>query len=356
VLDTHKMASRYQAARNLFLERTSALGWTIRSIEHPLKGPCDIPIFMDIAIGGDLQSDDLILLTSATHGVEGYLGSDMQCNLLADPSFTETKGRTLAMIHGVNPYGFAWHRRVNEDNVDLNRNFIDFDRPLPQNEGYLEFYDFVNPTVWNDEASAQMDAKSREAAARIGWSALFKAVSGGQYDHPQGIQYGGKAPVWSRLTIEREWPQLVRGKRRATLIDFHTGLGPKAYGMMMAYGIDGDPRTIRAKSIWPDILMGPPPGEPGVMTSGNFGPALPLYTPDVEVLSTTLEYGTLEGLDVTRSMVADNWLHQHGEMDSPLGQAIKQQILDAFYIDDPDYKLETWKRCQQVVTDLLNGG
>ena len=29
------------------------------------------------------------------------------------------------MIHALNPFGFAHLRRANEDNVDLNRNFVD---------------------------------------------------------------------------------------------------------------------------------------------------------------------------------------------------------------------------------------
>ena len=45
---------------------------------------------------------------------------------------------SIVLLHASNPYGFAWGRRVNEDNVDLNRNFVDFDAPLPENPGYNE--------------------------------------------------------------------------------------------------------------------------------------------------------------------------------------------------------------------------
>ncbi len=36
------------------------------------------------------------------------------------------------LIHALNPYGFAWTRRVTEDNVDLNRNFVDHDKGYPE--------------------------------------------------------------------------------------------------------------------------------------------------------------------------------------------------------------------------------
>lgn len=353
MLTTQTMADRYQTARQLFLTRARDAGWQVESLEHPLRGPCDIPVFTDIATGGNQSSDDLYLITSATHGIEGYLGSELQSRLLADGTLDATKDKALAMIHGINPYGFAWHRRVNEDNVDLNRNFIDFRLPLPVNDGYAEFYDYVNPKEWTDAHIQAMEAKSKEALERMGWNALFKAVSGGQYDHPEGIQYGGRGPVWSRRMIEQVWPDLMQGKRRVAHLDLHTGLGPKGYGMLMAYGAEGQATTIRAKAAWPDILMSPPPGDPAIMTAGTLGAALPHYTPNAEVLSVTLEYGTLEGHLVTRSMAADNWLHHHGEMDSLMAQAIKQQILDAFYVDEPDYREEAWQRCQQVVRDLI---
>ncbi len=38
------------------------------------------------------------------------------------------------MLHALNPYGFSHLRRANEDNADLNRNFVDFAAPLPVND------------------------------------------------------------------------------------------------------------------------------------------------------------------------------------------------------------------------------
>ena len=31
----------------------------------------------------------------------------------------------LVLLHALNPFGVAWVRRANEENVDLNRNFLD---------------------------------------------------------------------------------------------------------------------------------------------------------------------------------------------------------------------------------------
>jgi len=42
-------------------------------------------------------------------------------------------------------YGFSRSQRTNEDNVDLNRNFVDFSMPLPKNPGYQRFHGLLVP-------------------------------------------------------------------------------------------------------------------------------------------------------------------------------------------------------------------
>ncbi|MFT7599488.1 MAG: hypothetical protein ACI8TP_002421 [Acidimicrobiales bacterium] len=76
-------------------------------------------------------------LFSAIHGVEGYGGSALQSQLLEGlGSAGWTSPTRLVVVHALNPVGFSWVRRVNEDNVDLNRNFINWDTAVPANPGY----------------------------------------------------------------------------------------------------------------------------------------------------------------------------------------------------------------------------
>ncbi len=64
------------------------------------------------------------------------------CRLVVPDRRGSTEGASVpddlavVLIHAINPYGFAWIRRVNEDNVDLNRNCIDFGAAIPENPGY----------------------------------------------------------------------------------------------------------------------------------------------------------------------------------------------------------------------------
>jgi hypothetical protein len=58
---------------------------------------------------------------------------------------------TLVFIHAVNPYGFHHDRRVNEDNIDINRNFLtpeEFEMAWsrdPNFAGYVDADPFFNP-------------------------------------------------------------------------------------------------------------------------------------------------------------------------------------------------------------------
>jgi hypothetical protein len=70
-----------------------------------------------------------------------------------------------------------------------------------------------------------------------------------------------------------------------------------------------------------------------------------------------LEVGTLPGEQVLQAVIADNWLRAHGDVGSPLGQAIKMQIRAAFYGDQDDWKGmvagQSLLACRQAVAGLL---
>lgn len=74
------------------------------------------------------RSDRFVLHISGTHGPEGFVGSAIQTAMLTffkKHSTYENKDLpTLVFVHALNAYGFKHNRRVNENNVDLNRNFL----------------------------------------------------------------------------------------------------------------------------------------------------------------------------------------------------------------------------------------
>lgn len=350
MIDLAKMAERYRNARDLFLSNARLAKWETYSIPHPLQGPCEIDLFTDVAYCGNIESTNLLMVSSGTHGIEGYLGSEIQSRLLSDDVIAVDRAdRHAVMVRAVNPYGFAWHRRVNEDNVDLNRNFVDFDVPLAVNEGYEEFRSILNPVEWDEEYEVKLKVEAARALERMGLGALFKAVSGGQYEHPSGVQYGGNAPTWSRRTMEDIWVRAMAGKHRATQIDLHTGLGSPGEGVLMTYGTEEQSRIKRARDMWGEILVSPPADTGDVLAKGVLGPHLESLASGRDVLAVVLEYGTKDPVEVLCAIVADNWLHHHAEVDSERGAQIKQLMLDAFYLDDISPREKAYRRAKEVV-------
>src|SRR5690606_41795533 len=82
------------------------------------------------------RSKVLVLITG-THGVEGHAGSAVQTDLwglIEQRKVTLPEDIAILMVHPLNPFGYAWGRRCDEQGIDLNRNFIDFTQPLPHSE------------------------------------------------------------------------------------------------------------------------------------------------------------------------------------------------------------------------------
>ena len=68
---------------------------------------------------------NLVVLTTGVHGMEGYIGATMLDVFFQEVYPTLDPANTgVLVVANVNPYGMKYFRRYNENNVDLNRNFI----------------------------------------------------------------------------------------------------------------------------------------------------------------------------------------------------------------------------------------
>ena len=185
-------ASDYQSAREKFVSAGALAEAKLEHIKHPYPGPSGGPLYTDVALLGNPQARQFLVLISGIHGVEGFAGSALQVGLLEENIQNQLPSDTaILMIHAINPYGMAFLRRFNEDNVDLNRNFRDHAEPPPLNRSYHQLAEAIAPDsmspisevkAWGRLAWFKMTAGKVEAKA---------AISGGQYTHPEGLFYGG---------------------------------------------------------------------------------------------------------------------------------------------------------------------
>lgn len=344
-------SATYAEARDRFRATAGAAGGTLEALANPGKGPDGGALSTDAAWFGPRDPERALVLVSGTHGVEGFCGSGAQIGWIAGggPKRLPT-GMGALVIHAINPHGFAWLRRVTEDNVDLNRNFIDFTKKLPQSPAYDEIADAICPKDWSGAGRAAADKVLDAYAAKHGERGLQAAITGGQYTHADGVFYGGKGPTWSRRTLLDLVRRHLGRARHVAMIDLHTGLGPYGYGELICPHPADSPITRRSEAWFGKEMTVPARGNStSAVIVGTLGNGLQTALPQAEVTDIGLEYGTLPQKDVLLSLRADNWLHLYGELDSPLGRDIKRKIRDAFYQDKDDWKEMILARALDVI-------
>jgi hypothetical protein len=181
----------YQGARAKFRGAVGEAGGSLETFAHPERGPDGGDLSTDVALFGPAGAERVLVMISGTHGGEGFCGSGAQIDWLRRGEASRLpSGLAVLMIHAINPHGFAWLRRVTEDNVDLNRNWIDFSAPPPANAGYDALADAIVPKAWTEVAQRESADALAAFARDHGPMGLQQALSGGQYNHPTGIFFG----------------------------------------------------------------------------------------------------------------------------------------------------------------------
>jgi hypothetical protein len=311
----------------------------------------------DVASLGPADAENILLLISGTHGVEGFAGSAIQVGLLRAGMNGWPKPNTrIVMIHAFNPFGFAMLRRSNEDNVDLNRNFIDHSGAHPENLEYAKLSRALAPAVMSGPANVLALLRILGYWLRHGRVRLQQAVTHGQYSHPQGLFFGGRHAVWSNRVLHEIAERYLAGAKRVVSIDVHTGLGPYGYGEVILNDAEDASAYQRALTCWGSERVRSTVSGKSVSAhlSGTINLAFVRMLPATEVTAVGLEFGTLPGLEVLRVMRAENWLHHHGEQDHAEAAKIKERLLRAFYPDDELWKRKAWEQGRLVIEQALS--
>ncbi len=350
-------SSDYWAAREKFRGTARASGASLEAYENPAVVPSgrDGNLTTDVAVLGPRDAGRVLLVNAGTHGVEAFAGSAVQIGFLAERPAPANDVR-IVLVHAINPHGFAWLRRVTEDNVDLNRNFLDHAGPHPSNEAYDSLHPTLCPERWDAATLAEMERTIGAYVDKHGAFALQAVVTRGQYDHADGIFFGGRHPTWSNSTFRDILDKHVSGARRIAFIDLHTGLG--AYGdAEMIGGASPATRNGRRMRDWyGDIVTSPSAGNSSsAPLVGVIARSVREAAKGADVVSATLEFGTYPVREVLHALLADNWLHAHGDVDSPLGREIKADIRKRLFPDEADWKERVLAKGVEILKRTLRG-
>jgi hypothetical protein len=351
----------YAEARRKFLDAAAAAHLPVYSTQHPLPGRDGEPLALDVAIAGNPNAERVLMVSSGCHGVEGYCGSGVQVAALRDPQWAARLAAgdlAVLYLHALNPYGFSHIRRVTHENVDLNRNFSDYTQPLPVNEAYGALHALLLPAQWPpDDANRTAIA---DYIAERGVAQYQAAVSRGQHAFPQGLFFGGTAPTWSNGALRAVLRQHASGARQLAWIDIHTGLGPSGVGERI-FACRNDPAAlVRARAWWggngatpiTSIYDG---SSTSASLTGLMMNAAYEECPQAAFTSIAMEYGTLVITEMIEALRAEQWLQLHPEAPAEQARAIKQQMLDAFYVDTATWRTQIITQAEEAMVQAVDG-
>eukprot|EP00928_Gymnodinium_smaydae_P055523 TRINITY_DN3903_c0_g1_i1.p1 TRINITY_DN3903_c0_g1~~TRINITY_DN3903_c0_g1_i1.p1 ORF type:complete len:433 (+),score=73.26 TRINITY_DN3903_c0_g1_i1:65-1300(+) len=372
----------YEEARKKFRAAAAAVKAELHALE--VTADASGKYFMDIAVLRG-RGKGLVVVSSGTHGVEGYAGSAVQVRILRQiQAMAKPLEVTVVLVHAVNPYGMAHFRRWNENNVDLNRNALlpeQFKRLVEHDSldaTYMRFDKHFNPTrppgclyrsigVWLHMATNVLTQGLRN---------LKTALVAATYKHPKGIFFGGQELQRSHQVLRDFMVKHFSDVKASSVswIDVHTGLGPCGVDVLMGSSTyreemkalfpkrpgvcDGfmcgsgkrttdDTIALRCDNSGKDAAKavggkrGPVTQAAGYeLTVGGFGSVWVsrFFQPDSgQALVVTQEFGTLRNLSVARALMLEN-VGYHFDRENH--EFWRTYTRDAFYVRTPK-----WKRC-----------
>lgn len=218
-------SNSYQEARVAFLAAAETAGATCQAYVHPTEKTADgSDLSVDTAWLGAEDASVVLLCVSGVHGPEGFCGSAAQIQALTDGSLANLPSDVaVLMVHALNPFGFAYMTRYNENNVDLNRNWVNFNDVPSAPALYEKLHDKLPPVDRFDEA---LFGDTLGAFAALlqehGGLAVENALSAGQYGWPTGVGYGGGQLEWSSGVMERILARLNKQVRHIAYLDWHS--------------------------------------------------------------------------------------------------------------------------------------
>ena len=421
----------YNKARDKFLQSARLAGAKL------LKYNVSDELVTDVAIFHG-RSESVFVHISGTHGPEGFSGSAIQAaalQLIAQdrraklmrgsgkpellhlelPNMVDKDNPTMIFIHALNPYGFHNNRRVNEDNVDLNRNFLTAEQfefvtnRDPNFAGYVDFEPLLNPeymsTMDNIFALYFNDIcgfyRMVSSLMKYGIGKIRRALLSGNYYKEAGLGFGGytlsksarnlidivsniKAVVGNNTdeTTNAEdgkyeiAKNLLEVAQEVILIDVHTGLGPSGVDTL---AIDNAQQFALLDNTFPSDFdkSGSIIGGLRESTSGdvrNNGQAinsnmagydltvgmltkdfcntwLAPHLPIDRKLCITQEFGTISSVIVGKLLVDENWAFHHAP--EFLKKAYGHRLKYAFYPGTRSWKQSVLKRGLKVVLQSI---
>ena len=363
--------TNYDEVRINLFDRIDTLmqsGVTVEYEAHAIDA--DDGLFIDkLHIPATKKMTNLLVITTGVHGIEGYIGSAM-LNVFFEDIFPRLNRENtgVLIVANVNPYGMKYMRRYNENNVDLNRNFIEdwntFD--LSSNKEYPKVVSFLQPegkiknALWHEVEFYLSLAKE---AIFTGADTISDALLTGQYEYPDGVYYGGNKDEASTTYLKGVFADCLNGSYENIVhVDIHSGYGPR-YNMVIFNSVQ-DP-TLEADAIaelgYNYIIA--QDSEEFYVTYGDttdyFYRLAKSTNSDKTLYSTCFEFGTIgdsffDSILSLKYTVDENRQHRFPTDNEISAEIVRQNYLELFYPTEKDWRVKAIEDFTAAMNGVLN--
>ena len=312
---------------------------------------------------------NLVVLTTGVHGMEGYIGATMLDVFFQEVYPTLDPANTgVLVVANVNPYGMKYFRRYNENNVDLNRNFIldwnSFD--LSSDKEYPKVDNFLGPTgkigngLWHEVGFYLSLAKT---AITQGADTVSDALLTGQYEYPQGVYYGGNGDEASTVYLKDVFSQCLDSDYENIVhIDIHSGYGPR-YNMVIFNSVYETMNEKESQEAFGYDYVIAYDSESFYATTGDttdfFYRLAEQKQSEAELYSTCFEFGTIgdEFFDTILSLkytIDENQNHWYPTDNKLTEQIIHENYMELYYPTETAWREKTVADFKTAALGILN--
>jgi hypothetical protein len=356
----------YHADRSAFsseLERfATATGRSVQ--QHRLSVDARADLTVSIAeLPAHERPEKIYVVCCGIHGVEGYAGSAIMRALMQsqltrlDPATTG-----LLLVHALNPYGFQHDIRVNQNNVDLNRNCAAHGEALfgSHNAHFEVLRGLLGPSR---PCSLALKQRLRfylgigQAVAMSGFSTLRQATLAGQYIDARGVFYGGAHLEPEIAFFQEIYTRVAHTYGEVLLTDLHTGYGERGQAYPLFGRADSeafrsyieggvkDGSTDKTYTVSGDLVGYCYKTSKRLRPAGTFN-------------GVVIEIGT-HGLSMRdqladlQTVIHENQLRHYGAVDESTAQSVRANFRELFCPQHPSWRRQAVEVGVKTVERLL---
>lgn len=357
--------TQYSENKNAFLQlsqKINSADWKTETSQWSLHQDPNLTTDL-LFLKKTKPAQNLLILSSGLHGIEGYVGSAIQRWFVETHLKNNPISYDVLLIHSLNPWGMQNKRRVNEHNIDLNRNFMtDESGYKVENQSYMSIDSFLNPQSSVDLhifSKVSFFYDSIKLILQNSIDTLRKSILIGQYQQPRGLFYGGTQAASLKGKIDELIKKQLSNYQKTIWVDLHTGYGEN--GKLHFLSNDSKSENgLRLTSSFPNTKIDFGEEKKFYKTSGDLtGYVASKSQNQNTITSVVFEYGTLDSqstlgsIESLRRMVLENQGYQNKFANEESRAQTTQLFKDMFCPESPEWQAKILQQTEGVFKNVV---